>query len=391
MIPLKVLNVVGSSRDLIKIAPIIRVMERSRQIQPLLVHTGQPHRDVVGFGILARDMDLPEVSIVLDVESGTHAKQTAAIMDRFEDTITDTDPDLVTVIGDFDSTVAASMTAVKRGVPVAHIDAGLRSFDRQDPKEINRVMTDSISDFLFVSEESAVDNLMCEGISPSKIHFVGSVLVDTLFENTDRIIGSTVVDRLGVSAGDYAVLVLRSQVSAQPPSYLRGIVEALEVIQRHVPVIFPLHLQTMAELRNLGLWESIHELPGVSILEPLPYIDFVALLKGAAMALTDTNGVQEETTSLQVPCLTFGERTERPVTVSNGSNRLIGSSRHSIVAEVMRVLKVGNERGGAPPMWDGQAAGRLVARLLDRREQVLELYRNTREGQRCRPPLNLAE
>ena len=186
MIPLRILNVVGGPRDLIKIAPIMDVMLRSREIDPILVHTGQPDMDILS-GVVLRDMKLPEPGIVLDVQSGSHAKQTAAIMDRFEDAVAETDPDLVVVIGDVNSTVAASMTAVKKGVPVAHVEAGLRSYDRQDPKEINRVMTDSISDFLFVSEESAVDNLICEGISPSRIHFVGSVLIDTLFANSERI------------------------------------------------------------------------------------------------------------------------------------------------------------------------------------------------------------
>lgn len=390
MIPLRILNVVGSPRDLIKIAPIWEVMRRSREIEPILVHTGQPDKDVLS-GVVLRDMKLPQPGIVLDVEPGSHAKQTAAIIDRFEDAVADTDPDLVVVIGDVNSTVAASMTAVKKGVPVAHVEAGLRSFDRQDPKEINRVMTDSISDYLFVSEESAVDNLMCEGISPSRIHFVGSVLTDTLFANSERILESKIINALGLTSGDYAVLSLRRPMADTEPRDIEATIEALEKIQRRVTVVFPLHMETLGRLHRAGLWETVRDLENVKVVEPVGYLDFIALLKGASLAITDTNGVQEETTSLQVPCLTIGNRTERPATLSNGTNQLVGTDPHVIVAEAMRVLRDGGISRGTPPMWDGQAAERLVHRLLDQREEVLERYRHVRITNQCIAPSNQTE
>lgn len=385
MIPLKVLNVVGGSRDLIKIAPIMQVMRESREVEPVLVHTGRPLPDVFS-GVVLRDMRVPQPDVFLDVAPGSHAQQTAAIMERFEGTVADIDPDLVLVIGDVNSTVAASITAVKKGVPVAHVEAGLRSFDRQDSKEINRVMTDSISDFLFVSEDSAIDNLMCEGITASRIHFVGNVLIDSLFANCDRILESKILESLGLEVGEYAVLALCRTMDTSEPQYMQVIVDSLEMIQRQIPVILPVHFETVGRLHRLGLWDAINNLANVNVIESIAYLDFIALLKGSRLTLTDTNGVQEETTSLQVPCLTFGDRTERPATVSKGTNRLVGRDPHAVVAEALRVLRGGGNGGGVPPMWDGQAAHRLVARLLDDREEVLERYRHVRITNQCTTP-----
>ncbi len=382
MIPLRVLNVVGSPRDFVKMAPIMAEMRRSREVEPILVHTGQHEEDLLS-GVFLRDLGLPEPSFVLDVESKSHAKQTAAIMDRFEDTVSETDPDLVLVVGDVNSTVAASMTAVKMGVPVAHVEAGLRSFDREDPAEINRVMTDAISDFLFVTEESAVNNLIGEGIEASKIHFVGNMLVDTLCANSNRILESTIVTDLGLSRGGYTVLTLRSPLAADGPQPMEAIIVALEKIQSRVPIVFPVELETAAGLHGIGFWKSIEGFPNVMVVDPIAYLDFIALLKYSCMALTDTSGVQEEATAMQVPCLTLRVRTERPATVSEGTNILVGRDPHVILAEAMRILRGDAKEGRMPPMWDGRAARRLVAQLLKRREEVLELYRNVRATNEC--------
>ncbi len=382
MIPLRILNVVGGPRNFIKMAPIMVEMRRSREVEPILVHTGQHNR---GFfpSVFFRDLGLAEPDFVLDVESSSDAKQTAAIIDRFEDTVLETRPDLVLVIGDVNSTVAASMTAVKMGVPVAHVEAGLRSFDRADPREINRVMTDAISDFLFVTEESAVNNLMGEGIDASRIHFVGNVLVDTLRANADRILESTVVTDLGLSRDSYAVLTLRSPTAADGPQPMKATIEALEKIQSRVPVVFPVDVETATRLHGIGFWQSIQNLPNVMVVEPIAYFDFIALLQCSRMVLTDTSGVQEEATALQVPCLTLRSRTERPATVSSGTNLLVGRDPHVIVAEAMRILRGDAKEARVPPMWDGRAACRLVAQILKKREEVLELHRNVRRTNEC--------
>jgi len=381
VIPLRVLNVIGSSRDLVKVAPIVSEMRRSRQIEPIIVHAGQPERDLFS-GDVVRDLQLPRPHVVLGVEPGSAAKQTAAIMERFEDVIASTDPDLVLVVGDVNSSVAASMTAVKRGVPVAHVDAGLRSFDRRDPKEINRVMADAIADFLFVSEESSLDNLICEGISPSRIHFIGNLLIETLYENANRILESTVVRDLDLAPGGYAVLVLRALSDLGGERHIAGIIEALEKIQSRVAVVVSAQMDTMAQLHRAGLWDPVNRLENVKVIGPITYLDFMALLKASCMVLTDATGVQEETTALRVPCLTLAQRSKRPVTISAGTNRLAGPDPHDIVAQAMRILG-GEEVDRVPPMWDGRAARRLVARLLDQREEVLDRYRHLRITSQC--------
>lgn len=389
MIPLRVLNVVGSRRNFIKIASIMAAIAESREVEGIVVHTGRHYEDLFSSAFF-RDLGLPEPGVVLDVESRSHAKQTAAIMERFEDTVYQTLPDLVIVAGDSNSTVAASMTAVKMGVPVAHYEAGLRSFDRETSEEINRLMTDAISNFHFVTEESALNNLICEGIPPSRIHFVGNVLMATLGAHSERILASTVVPDLSLEPGGYAVLALKRFSNGDKPQRLHTVIDALERIQKRLPIVFPARLETVARLHELGVWERIEQLPGLMIVDPPGYLDFAALLKGSAMVLTDTSGVQEETTVLQVPCLTLRNSTERLATVSEGTNTLVGQDAETIVAEALRALRGDGKHGRVPPMWDGQAPRRIVTQILRKREEILTLYRRVRVKQPCTAITGLA-
>lgn len=377
MIRLKVMSVVGCRPNLIKVAPLIEEFRRSPEIEPILVHTGQRYDDALS-EVFFQDFPIPTPDIVLEVGSGSHAKQTAAIMDRFEDAICQTSPDVVVVVGGVNSTVAASMTAVKLGIPVAHVEAGLRSFDREIPAEINRLMTDAISDILFVSESSAVDNLTCEGIAASRIHFVGNVVVDTLMAHSERILASTVVEDLDLERGEYVVLSLRQPSDADPPARFNAIADALELLQRRVPIVCPIGFHTVARFHRLGVWERFSDMENLRIIDPLGYLDFVALMRWSRMTLTDTGAAQEETTALRVPCLTLRTATERPVTLSDGSNTLVGEDPDRIVARAMEVLRAGGRTNRVPPMWDGRASQRIVAQLLRQRELLLERYRNLR-------------
>jgi len=299
-------------------------------------------------------------------------------MDRFEDTIYEVNPDVVVVVGGVNSTVAASMTAVKLGIPVAHVEAGLRSFDREMPDEINRLMTDAISDILFVSEASAVDNLTCEGISASRIHFVGNVVIDTLLASSTRILASTIVDDLGLESGQYAVLSLRRPLDVDRPARLTAIAAAVAKLQQRIPIICPIDFRTVARFHQLGVWEQFSSMSNLRVVDPLGYLDFVALIKGSKLTLTDTGGVQEETTACGVPCLTLRTATQRPSTVSDGSNTLVGEDPDRIVAEAMRILRGDGKVGRIPPMWDGRASERIVDQLLRKRELLFERYRNLR-------------
>ncbi len=379
MIPLKVLNVVGCRHGFLKIAPLMAEMRRSPEIEPLLLATGAE------FSGLASDpffqgVRFPVPDLVLEVAPGSHAQQTAAIMNRFENALLETTPDVVVVVGDANPTLATSMTAVKMGIPVARIESGLRSFNRENPEEINRLMTDAISDFLFVSEVSAVNNLTCEGIPASRIRFVGNILVDQLLSAADRILQSPAPESLGLERDGYVVLSLQREDNLGDTALCREASRALRKIQERLPIVFPASIQTVARLHQLGLWQEIGELENVHVIDPPSYPDHVALIKWSRMTWTDDGRVQDETTALRVPCLTLGDTTERPVTVSDGTNTLVGTDADTIVAESMRILRGAGKIGQAPPMWDGRSASRIVKELLREREALLERYRNVRDS-----------
>ena len=356
---MRIVNIVGARPNFMKMAPLLREMRRYPDIVSTLVHTGQHYDDAMA-GQFFRDLDLPTPDISLEVGSGSHAVQTAELMKRLEPVLKEIQPHLVLVVGDVNSTVAAAITAVKMGIAVAHVEAGLRSFDRTMPEEINRLLTDAISDYLFVTEESGCENLLREGVDRARIHMVGNVMIDSLDQSRAVWERSDVITRLGVSRGEYGVVTLHRPSNVDDPATLRGLVKALSEIGRHVPLVFPVHPRTRTRLEAMEA-ETESAAGGARFVAPLGYLDFLALVAGARIVLTDSGGLQEETTALGVPCLTLRENTERPVTVARGTNRIVGTSPDRIVPEAMRVLSEGRPAVSRPPMWDGRAAERIVA------------------------------
>jgi len=368
----RILSVAGARPNFVKIAPLIREMRRYPALVPLLVHTGQ-HYDQVMSEHFFTDLEIPAPDFHLAVGSGSHAVQTAEVMRRLEPVLLSTRPDVLVVVGDVNSTLAAALVSAKLGIRVAHVEAGLRSFDRSMPEEINRLLTDAISDFLFVTEESGRENLLREGVAPHKIHFVGNVMIDALEGFRPRWLRSSVLTRLGIDAGHpYAVLTLHRPSNVDGSLTLANLLDALQHVARHLPVIFPVHPRVRGQLaRHPNLtWldlEAGDRVPekGIACLEPLGYLDFIALMSRARLVLTDSGGIQEESTVLGVPCLTLRENTERPVTVTHGTNRVVGTNPTLIVEAVLQALDLPPRHPGTPPLWDGRASARIVKTLVD--------------------------
>ena len=365
---MKVLNVVGARPNFVKIAPLLREMARRPQIAPVLVHTGQHYDAQMSDGFFEA-LAIPAPDVNLGVGSGSHAQQTAEVMKRIEPVLEAVRPDVVLVVGDVNSTLAAALVAVKLGVRVGHVEAGLRSFDRSMPEEINRVLTDTIADDLFATEESGVMNLAREGVPAERVHFVGNVMIDALRLAKPLWQGSPVFRELGLDVNQrYGVVTLHRPANVDDPRRLREMVAALQELATHLPLVFPVHPRVRTRLaRESVAWRTpTQPLParGLVCLDPLGYLDFVALVSRAAIVLTDSGGIQEETTMLGVPCLTLRENTERPVTVTHGTNRVIGVSPRRIVDEGLRALQSPPAPQAPPPLWDGHAAARVVDVLL---------------------------
>jgi len=360
---LKILNVVGARPNLPKIAPLLREMQRHPEIVPILVHTGQ-HYDEKLSDIFFRQMGIPEPHVNLEVGSGSHAAQTAEILKRIEPVLVERRPDLVLVVGDVNSTIAVSLAASKLGIPVAHVEAGLRSFDRSMPEEINRVLTDAIAEYLFVTEEDAIEHLLKEGRPRESIHFVGNVMIDSLRYFLSLAQKSPIGDELRLKNGAdwcrFAVLTLHRPSNVDSIEKLGELLGAINEIASSLPVIFPVHPRTQQRLAQAGL----HSHPDLRFIAPVGYLDFLCLLSKAALVLTDSGGIQEETTALGVPCLTLRENTERPLTISQGTNLLVGTDPAKIVAAARNSLSGNGKAGRIPPLWDGQAAPRIVEILL---------------------------
>jgi UDP-N-acetylglucosamine 2-epimerase (non-hydrolysing) len=357
---LRVLAVVGARPNFVKIAPLMRAMARKPALEPLLVHTGQ-HYDGPMSEQFFDDLEIPRPAVNLGVGSGSHAVQTAEVMCRLEPVLEHLRPDLVLVVGDVNSTLAAALTAVKIGIEVAHVEAGLRSFDRTMPEEINRVVTDAVSRLLFVTEKSGLTNLLNEGADPRRIHVVGNVMIDALEASRPRWTASPIFRRLGLDTRrPYAVVTLHRPSNVDDPASLAALLDALEKLAAHLPIVFPVHPRVRAALGRRG--EG-----GVRYLDPMGYLDFVALMSRARLVLTDSGGIQEETTILGVPCLTLRDSTERPVTVTHGTNRVIGADPGKIVHEALTSLEHPAAPPAPPPLWDGRAAERIVEVLADGR------------------------
>jgi UDP-N-acetylglucosamine 2-epimerase (non-hydrolysing) len=361
---MKLIHVVGARPNFMKVAPVHRAIGHSPRVQQLLVHTGQ-HYDINMSDLIFQQLGLPAPDSNLGVGSGSHAVQTAKILTRFEEVVLKEKPDLVLVYGDVNSTVAAALVSAKLGIRVGHVEAGLRSFDRTMPEEINRLMTDQIADLLFTPSLDGDENLLREGVAREKIHFVGNVMIDTLVRLLPMALerwqnGFFALDGLTVDQGRYALVTLHRPSNVDDPAVLKEIMEALVDISRVVPVIFPIHPRTRQCLTDLNLLNPESAFDNLKFLNPIGYLDFLALQRHASLVITDSGGIQEETTYLNVPCLTVRENTERPVTVSLGTNRLVGRDMDRLRSETRRILRGENRKGQVPPLWDGHAAERIA-------------------------------
>jgi UDP-N-acetylglucosamine 2-epimerase (non-hydrolysing) len=362
--------VVGARPNYMKMAPLIRAF-RSDPAAPstLLVHTGQ-HYDVAMNDRLFADLKLRPPDVNLDVGSGTHAQQTAEIMRRFEPVVDAAHPSCVVVVGDVNSTLACSLVAAKKAIPVVHVEAGLRSFDRTMPEEINRLLTDQICDLLYTTERSAAENLRREGIAMERVHFVGNVMIDSLMASLRHAIPPRVVfansgvDSPAPTDGcGFGLVTLHRPSNVDRQESLAQALAILEEISRELPLIWPLHPRTRANIERFGLGKAM-DAQRTILLPPQGYLETLGLIQGATLVITDSGGIQEETTALGVPCLTMRENTERPITVEQGTNVLVGRDRALIVQRVNEILAGGGKRGRVPELWDGRASERIAAHLV---------------------------
>ena len=363
---MKIISVVGARPNFMKIAPLIKEFAKHKNIMNILVHTGQ-HYDKNMSKLFFKDLNLPQPDIYLGVGSGSHAEQTASIMIKFEKIITKEKPDLVIVVGDVNSTIACALTASKMGIKIAHVEAGLRSFDRSMPEEINRVLTDSISDLLFVTEKSGLVNLKNEGIDRKRIHFVGNVMIDTLMQHKNAAKKSAILDKLNITKRQYALVTLHRPSNVDTPRILNEILEVLKIISKDVNVVFPVHPRTEKMIKKMGVNASqANKINDKKIVftEPFGYVDFLKLMSNAKFVLTDSGGIQEETTVLGIPCLTIRENTERPVTISEGTNKLVGTSKKVVLEEASKIIKGIKGMHKIPKFWDGKAAKRIVKIII---------------------------
>ena len=360
---LKIMNVVGTRPNFIKIAPLIREMGKHKEIKQVLVHTGQ-HYDEAMSKAFFEDLEIPKPDINLGVGSASDAVQTAKIMLEFEKILAKEKPDLVVVVGDVNSTFAAAITAKKCGIKVAHVEAGLRSFDMAMPEEINRILTDRVSDFLFTTEESGNKNLINEGIDKNKVFFVGNVMIDTLLNHKEKAKKSKILSKLKLSKNDYAVLTLHRPSNVDNKKSLNCNLDILNKISQKIKIIFPVHPRTLKNIKKFELDKKIKNLKNIALTEPLGYLDFLCLMSNSKFIITDSGGIQEETTILGVPCVTMRNNTERPVTVKEGTNILVSTNKDKIVIACNKLIQYANIKGKIPKLWDGRAAERIVKILL---------------------------
>lgn len=358
----KILSVVGARPNFMKVAPLHRVLEERDGVDSQIVHTGQ-HYDEEMSDVFFRQLGLPEPDVYLGVGSGTHAEQTAQVMTTFEEVVFDEEPDVIVVVGDVNSTVACSLVAAKCHVPVAHVEAGLRSGDRDMPEEVNRVVTDQLSDYLFVTEPSGMENLRAEGADEESIHFVGNVMIDSLVQFRQKAQQRPILKNLGLGGADYALMTMHRPSNVDHKESLADVVRMTRRLAEQLDVVFPAHPRTQNRLEEFGLREQI-EVPGVHLLDPLGYLDFLRLMDQAAVVVTDSGGIQEETTFLQVPCLTIRENTERPVTITQGTNELVSLDPEAVVERAEHRLEQVRATNGRPDKWDGKSAERIAEVLL---------------------------
>jgi UDP-N-acetylglucosamine 2-epimerase (non-hydrolysing) len=362
--------VVGARPNFMKIAPIIRQLKTiNNELEPYLVHTGQ-HYDQAMKASFFEQLGIPEPDTDLGVGSGSHSEQTANIMLRFEPVLDNINPCAVLVVGDVNSTIACSLVAVKKQIPIIHVEAGLRSGDRAMPEEINRILTDQISDSLFTTERSAETNLVHEGVDRERIFFVGNVMIDTLLTNVGQAIAFTETlneystDR-GIIEGNFALLTMHRPSNVDDAKVLKQLIECVVHISQQLPIIFPIHPRTQQRIEQYDLINLLNS-GNIICLPPVGYLQMLGLMKSAKMVLTDSGGLQEETTALGVPCVTMRENTERPITVEQGTNTIVGTDPEKIMACVNDILVTGGKSGRIPEYWDGNAAIRIIAEIKNR-------------------------
>lgn len=366
---MKIIAVVGARPNFMKIAPIMAACANCKTIESVLVHTGQ-HYDEKMSDLFFRELEIPEPDINLGVGGGSHAEQTAAIMTTFEPVVIEQQPDAVLVVGDVNSTIACGLVAVKLGVSLIHVEAGLRSGDRTMPEEINRILTDAISDMLFCTEPAGVENLRHEGVSEEKIHLVGNVMIDTLLRNRQKAEATTILEELELQPSEFAVVTLHRPATVDDPQALAGIIDVLDAVQADMPTIFPVHPRTRGNLKTAGLMGRAEAMNNLQLMEPIGYLEFLKLMANARIVLTDSGGIQEETTILGVSCLTLRENTERPITCEIGTNRLVGTEPGPIIAAYREAMNANaKSESQVPPLWDGQAAERIVQIIVDQASQ----------------------
>lgn len=355
-----VLHIVGARPNFMKVAPIHRAIGQRGTLRQVLVHTGQ-HYDVKMSDVFFTDLAMAAPDVHLGVGSGSHAEQTAKVMVELEKLFLKDRPDLVSVVGDVNSTLAATLVAAKGSIPVAHVEAGLRSFDRTMPEEVNRLVVDRLADFLLTPSEDANKNLRQEATDESRIFFVGNVMIDSLLASREKALALPTLKDLGLTPRGYAVCTLHRPANVDDPKVLAGLIGALGHVSRSLPVIFPVHPRTRKMIAESGLLKLLGELPNFKLVEPMGYLEFLALTSQAKLVLTDSGGLQEESTALSVPCLTLRENTERPVTVTEGTNLIVGTSPEAIMREADRVLRGEGKQGRIPELWDGHTAERIAS------------------------------
>jgi len=364
---MNIINVVGARPNFMKIAPIIEELNKYPNIfNHKLVHTGQ-HYDNEMSNIFFNQLNLPMPDIWLNAGSGTHAEQTAKIMVEFEKAIVKELPDLVIVVGDINSTLACSIVCSKLTVPVAHVEAGLRSFDRTMPEEINRVITDSLSEYLFTTCVEANKNLEREGIPKEKIFFVGNTMIDTLLKFKEKV-SFNILNKLSIQEKGYAILTLHRPSNVDNKGNFMKILRALNEIPKIIKIIYPIHPRTMRRIQEFNMESEISNIKNLITIDPVGYLDFLSLMVYSKFVMTDSGGVQEETTVLNIPCLTLRENTERPITVTKGTNIIVGRNRDRIISETLKILENGGKTGVVPPLWDGNAAEKIVKVLIEKRD-----------------------
>ena len=360
---MKILHVVGARPNFMKVAPILAALRKHPGVTQVLVHTGQ-HYDAKMSDVFFQDLGMPDPDVHLGVGSGSHAQQTAKVMVEIEPVLLREKPDWVVVAGDVNSTIAVALVAAKLGIKIAHVESGLRSRDWSMPEEVNRVLTDRLSDLLLTPSRDGDANLAQEGIDPSRVHFVGNVMIDSLRAALPRAQESKIHEKLELTKGNYALATLHRPANVDEPKAFARLISALAAVAQSLPVVFPIHPRTRARIDGDAQLKEIVIKAKLKLIEPLGYLDFLALTAHARLVMTDSGGIQEETTALGVPCLTMRENTERPITVDVGTNQLVGTDPLRVIPAAKEVLAGRGKQGKIPELWDGHAADRIAALLV---------------------------